>query len=83
MKYYPIKKSEYGFIALSDPKIERLSLVHDETTTRTILHLTPNSYYRLELIAHNELGDSEVAWINFRTSPSDLTSGDELDNEPL
>ena len=41
------------------------------------MNLKSDTYYRLELVAHNELGDSEPAIIVFRT----LESSDQIDED--
>ncbi|KAJ6223828.1 hypothetical protein RDWZM_002373 [Blomia tropicalis] len=79
LKYYPIKKTEFSYTALSPPIIERISLKHDEMTTRTLQKLKANTYYRLELVAFNELGGSDEAFIVFRTPQSTGLNDDEID----
>ncbi|KAH9388653.1 Ncam2p [Tyrophagus putrescentiae] len=84
IKYYPVKKTEFGFIPLSDANKEFKSQISDEATTITLTQLKPNSYYRLELVANNELGDSPPAMIVFRTQPaSDMPDEDEDTFSPL
>ncbi|KAH9521483.1 Ncam2p [Dermatophagoides farinae] len=76
IRHYPILRTEFGFTPLHEPIISKISVYHDEMTSKTLTKLKSDSYYRVELRAYNALGYSEPANIIFKTPSSDFPDQD-------
>ena len=69
---FQVARSETGWAQISKSREEYVR-EHLDNLYHKITSLTPNSYYRIEMNAHNAIGSSETSFLVIQT-PSDLNS---------
>lgn len=61
-------KADIDYKQISEPRMATVSIDEERPNEYTLKHLRPNTFYKIELRAKNELGYSQPELLVFKTN---------------